>query len=31
MSKGFDLIDRIILMRELGKLGVYPALLSWIN
>ena len=29
-SKDFDLIDYNILMHELGKLQVYPALLSWI-
>ena len=30
ISKYFDLIDFNILMHELGKLGVYPALLTWI-
>ena len=29
-SKGFDLIDHTILMHELSKLEVHPALLSWI-
>ena len=29
-SKGFDLIDHTILMHELSKLEVLPALLSWI-
>ena len=29
-SKGFDLIDRSILMRELADLEVHPVLLSWI-
>ena len=30
ISKYFDPIDFNILMHELGKLGVYPALLTWI-
>ena len=29
-SKGFGLIDHTILMHELSKLEVHPALLSWI-
>ena len=29
-SKGFNLIDHTILMHELSKLEVHPALLSWI-
>ena len=29
-SKGFNLIDHTILMHELSKLKVHPALLSWI-
>lgn len=29
-SKGFDLIDHNILITELPKLEVYPALISWI-
>ena len=28
-SKGFDLIDHVILMEELGKLNVHPMLLTW--
>ncbi|CAB3979528.1 Hypothetical predicted protein [Paramuricea clavata] len=30
-SKGFDLIDHSILIQELYKLQVHPALLSWIS
>jgi glycerol-3-phosphate acyltransferase PlsY len=30
-SKGFDLIDHYILIQELDKLQVHPALLSWIS
>ena len=30
-SKGFDLIDHTILMRELAKLDVHTAILSWIG
>ena len=30
-SKGFDLIDHSILMQDLDKLQVHPALLSWIS
>ena len=30
-SKGFDLIDHSILIQELDKLQVHPALLSWIS
>lgn len=29
-SKGFDLIDHTILIQELDKLNVHPALMSWI-
>ena len=30
-SKGFDLIDHSILIQELNKLQVHPALLAWIS
>ena len=30
-SKGFDLIDHSILIQELDKIQVHPALLSWIS
>ena len=29
-SKGFNLVDHIILMQELIKLKIYPSLLNWI-